>query len=1330
MERVKRRWWTAAVTLVAAVLIVGALITATFQLVMLLAPGYREDLADYVSHVAGQPIEIGGVGLGWRGLAPRLELTDITLYGEDETSPALSAERLRLGFGAGRLLRGDTTPTRVELSGVELFARIDEHGKFSLRGLDTSGMPSRATQDWLRQLGRFQSVRLSRCELQLDDARLGGAKPRFRLVDAEISFVEGHGEASAEISLPATMGSSVQFDAEMNGTLEKPETWNGRWNATLEELAALPWLDALLGAGASVRFSGTEMGLDGTLEHGRIGPVNLRLESDAVVGRRAGREAALRDIAMAARLAPQAQGWMMDIGRLEVSGAQGPWPTTQARVRFSRDPVPETPDADPAAMPERGPPHVEAEASYLHLADLAPWLQLLPDDGIGAEAVRLRGLSGAVRRLVLRWDGANAESAARYSLRADLDELALAPGRDTPGFEGLSGEFSASENSGRLRLRPLPFGLRFSKVFASTVAFQSVSGELAWTRTGEGWDVQMPQFGWQLDGSRGEGAMALFVPNGGHGAPRLKLDARFSAADVTRIKAYMPVFWSESLREWLNRSVVAGRAPAARLRIDGVLSDFPFVDKPGTFALDIDAADATLAFAPDWPAIEKLSAHLEFRGNSLSITGESGSMMGTRVEHVAALIPDLHEPQLGIDGEVQGDAARFYDVLRASPLAPKLASLLTRTRAAGDSVVHLDLDLPLKHVHDVKVGGEIELRGLRLDVESLGEPVNDVRGTMTFDNHTVAAEALTGELFGSRVTAALKQEDDGVLRLRGGFEFVPDAEGTGASRLLPGFLRKGLEGTSQWQAVLALSGPQAGQVRLDSNLQGLVVKLPQPMHKDADATWPTSVELTSDRGFPLRVAVEVQDRLGVDLAFTRDAGGALFLQRGRLRAGAGPSPHAGDDGLFISGTVADLEPLSWVSAVSAGSRTEPVDAARQAPPAPALSADLNVGSLWLGPQRIDGVRLSHQPAPGGWLTKLSGNGAQGEVAYRNGDDGGLVVGRLERVQVAPRRASSMDAAAAAAARKEEEAREAKVEPAEPARLPRLDLEVQDLRVGEAELGRLEFRTQRIADGQRIEHLRTAGRGGALEARGEWRRAAGRSSADLQFSLESDAVDELLKGFGYAPSLSAKHSRFRGSMTWPVTAAGAPRGIKPVAGDGFLDLDVEKGTLRTVDPGAGRVLGLINFWALPRRLSLDFRDVVSEGLAFDEIKGRFDVNQGNAMTRNLDIEAPSLKMEVRGRVGLLARDYDQRVKVYPDVSAGITLGALLLGGPAAGVLVLIAQQVLDGPLDQAGELSYRLTGSWDDPQVVREEGGLIPGGAPVAPPPASIAPGASAAATAP
>ena len=286
MERVRRRWWTAAVTLVAGVLVLGALLTGVFQVVMLMAPGYRQDLSDYVSRVARQPVEIGGVGLGWRGLAPRLDLTDITLYGEDGNSPALIAERLRLGFGLMRLLRGDTTPQRVELSGLALFVRIDAEGRFSLRGLDTGGGPARARQDWLRQLGRFESVRLTRCELRLDDARLPTPDPRIRLREAEIRFADGRGRATAELLLPPTMGGAIQVDAQVEGDLQEPDTWSGRWTVEVDDLRSFPWLQPLLAEGTAVGFEGTALRLDGRLQSGTLSSIDVGLEAGRLRGQR------------------------------------------------------------------------------------------------------------------------------------------------------------------------------------------------------------------------------------------------------------------------------------------------------------------------------------------------------------------------------------------------------------------------------------------------------------------------------------------------------------------------------------------------------------------------------------------------------------------------------------------------------------------------------------------------------------------------------------------------------------------------------------------------------------------------------------------------------------------------------------------------------------------------------------------------------------------------------------------------------------------------------------------------------------------------------------
>lgn len=1280
MERVRRRWWTATITLAAGVVVFGALLTAIFQLVMLIAPGYREDLAAYVSRVAGQPVDIGGVGLGWSGLAPRLELSDITLYGEDGQTPALSAERVRLGFGVMRLVNGDTTPQRLELSGVELFAQIDAEGRFSLRGLDTSGMPARGHQDWLRQLGRFQSVRLSRCELLLQDARLRGAEPRFRLIDAEIEFSEGEGEASAELALPASMGSRVRLNARIRGDLERPDTWNGRWNLRVDGLAGLPWIDAALAPDAALGFRSTELVLDGAVSGGHLGAMDLRLDAGALVGRKAQREFVLRDLGLSAHLQPEAQGWTLDVSSVEASGTQGPWPESQARVRLLRG-------------PDGAPWTLEAQASYLNLGDLAPWLHLLPEQATLAE--RIGRATGALRALVLRFTPDPA--GARYSLRADLDAFGLSGGEHMPGVEGISGGLSASESGGRLDVREGPLALNYAKVFARTVAFERVSAQIDWTRTGQGWQLRAPRIDWALEGGRGEGVLDLFLPRAGAGSPRIKLDTRFSAADVTRFKPYMPLFWHDHLRQWLDRAIVAGRAPAGRLRIEGELADFPFDAKPGLFALDIDAADAHLAFAPDWPAVERLAAHLEFRGNALAIRGDSGTVSGTRVEKVEARIDNLRDPRLQIAGEAQGDAARFYEFLRASPLAAPLSGLLTRTRAAGDAVVAVALDVPLHQVKDTRALGEVRLRGVRLDVEGLPEPVRDVRGSLAFHNHGVSADALQASLYATPVLASLGQDESGALQLLASFEFKPDAAGTGASALLPAFLRTRLEGSSRWQAAVPLNGEQAGRVRLSSDLQGLALRLPAPLDKPAGDAWPTTLDLGSDRNFPLRATLALADRVGMDLAFDRRDADTLELQRARIRSGPGAPPRAEDDGIFIGGTAAELEPLRWIAALGASSDAPEARADTAAGARLPVHADLNVGRLRLGGTVVEGVRLTHAPAPAGWQTRISGNGALGELSLRNTDDGPVLSGRFPRVQLVHRAREPITPAPATTS--------AGGAPLDPARLPRLDVVIEDLQAGEAQLGRLDLRTTRIADGQRIELLRSTGKGGALDASGEWRRRDGRSSASLRARLESDAIAELLRAAGYAPSLSARRSLFEAQLQWPENAASAGAGIKPALAQGELKLQVDNGMLRAVEPGAGRVLGLINFWALPRRLTLDFRDVLSEGLAVDRIRGRFRLENGVAVTDDLDIQGPSLKMEVRGNVGLAARTYDQRVRVYPDVSAGVTLGALLIGGPAAAALALVAQEVLDQPLDQVGQLGYRLTGSWDDPQVVRE-GGLL------------------------
>jgi uncharacterized protein YhdP len=81
------------------------------------------------------------------------------------------------------------------------------------------------------------------------------------------------------------------------------------------------------------------------------------------------------------------------------------------------------------------------------------------------------------------------------------------------------------------------------------------------------------------------------------------------------------------------------------------------------------------------------------------------------------------------------------------------------------------------------------------------------------------------------------------------------------------------------------------------------------------------------------------------------------------------------------------------------------------------------------------------------------------------------------------------------------------------------------------------------------------------------------------------------------------------------------------------------------------------------------------------------------------------MQIKGRVGLADRDYDQIVtlQVQSQVSTGVALAGTALGGPAVGAILLLTQQLFKKPLGELAEITYHLRGTWDNPDVDRVKG---------------------------
>ena len=138
--------------------------------------------------------------------------------------------------------------------------------------------------------------------------------------------------------------------------------------------------------------------------------------------------------------------------------------------------------------------------------------------------------------------------------------------------------------------------------------------------------------------------------------------------------------------------------------------------------------------------------------------------------------------------------------------------------------------------------------------------------------------------------------------------------------------------------------------------------------------------------------------------------------------------------------------------------------------------------------------------------------------------------------------------------------------------------------------------------------------------------------------------------------------------------------------GNVLLDASKGQFVKLEPGIAKLLGILSLQALPRRISLDFRDVFSEGFTFDTIIGALKIDQGVMTTENFRLRGPSARVVMGGRVDLARETQTLRVRVTPHLSDSVSLAGALIG---AALLAAAAQPAFARNDDCEGNESLRL-----------------------------------------
>jgi uncharacterized protein YhdP len=278
----------------------------------------------------------------------------------------------------------------------------------------------------------------------------------------------------------------------------------------------------------------------------------------------------------------------------------------------------------------------------------------------------------------------------------------------------------------------------------------------------------------------------------------------------------------------------------------------------------------------------------------------------------------------------------------------------------------------------------------------------------------------------------------------------------------------------------------------------------------------------------------------------------------------------------------------------------------------------------------------------------------------------------------------------------------------PVSIPALDIVIGDLELRGKKLGRVEVEAlNRSAREWRLNKFNVILPEAVFTATGSWAypqeaaaaiRAPGtrRRTVVMNFKLDLSNAGDLLTRLGTRDVIRKGHGKMEGQVAW----VGSPLALDYPTLGGAFSVNVEGGQFLKAEPGIAKLLGVLSLQALPRRLVLDFRDVFSEGFAFDFVRGDVRIEQGMASTNNLQMKGVNAAVLMDGRADLARETQDLKVVVVPEINAGTASLIATWINPAVGLGSFLAQLFLRTPLIASATQEFHIDGSWSEPRVTQ------------------------------
>ncbi|MCX7553800.1 DUF3971 domain-containing protein [Marinicella sp. S1101] len=739
-----------------------------------------------------------------------------------------------------------------------------------------------------------------------------------------------------------------------------------------------------------------------------------------------------------------------------------------------------------------------------------------------------------------------------------------------------------------------------------------------------------------------------------------------SQVEVNQLYKYWPHnVWKPKTIEWLDRGLLSGQVSKGYVFMNGDLVPKTFKTGAATFISRAYTDKVANIFHPEWPQVNNIDGVAVFDHDSVQVEISNAETGDIAVYQADVAIDSFDAGVLDVDLKASSNGNEILEYLRDSPLVKNI-ELSEAIKIDGQQRFDLNFEVGIKS--DVNLPfrpwGQVRFEDGVFATEHFS--IEGINGPVNLDGYALKMDGLPAQLG----AAEIELNGEIITKSETGFQIDVDLSGELNATYLLDVIQQNLpiEGASDW--LINIRNKQSElQMTASSPLLGTTIGLPAPLDKTAgmEKTLTVSCQIPCQSS---NVEINYNDEIRSTLDGRT---GSYHLARLQF---LNTDLLAAQEQLY-GGTIARVNLDKWLDLIAQYNQSEVTS--DEADAWPIEEIELDIGEMIFMSRAFKNITLNIKRAQQHYAINVIGDDMDGLVIV---DDDLANKGIVAQFKYLNWIDPSLDL-------------DEIIEDAASSKVPDIHLWSESFEYAGIPLGALRMEMRNVADGIKIEQLSLKSPEAEINASGVWlKEADGVGQSNFDIVMISEKIADFLQQVGFAAPITNAQTIIELNAQWP----GVPSQFNVADIDGDLSIKIGQGQVLDQKPGFGRVLGLFNLTNLPRRLILDFRDVLADGLLFSSMEGHFQIKSGVAKTEDFLITASSAKIRINGDVNFADQTYNQTIIIRPQIGKTFpTIGAIA-GGPVGAAAGFLVQGLFDKQLKKGNEINYAVTGTWDDPII--------------------------------